>query len=72
MVKALVWTALIAMALLRHVQLLSCTGRLLSNVVAGLRIVLFTYRYVQDWFDQPFATPPDPGAVSQQQTLAFA
>jgi hypothetical protein len=71
-VKTQIWTALIAMLLLRHLQLLSRLGWSLLNLVALLRMNLFTHRDFQAWPDQPFATPPDPTEVPQQQAFAFA
>jgi hypothetical protein len=71
-VKTQIWTALIAMLLLRHLQLRSRLGWSLSNLVALLRMNLFTHRDLQAWLDQPFATPPDPTEVAQQHDLVFA
>ena len=70
-VKTQIWSALIAMLLLRHLQLLSRFGWSLSNLVALLRMNLFTHRNLQAWLDQPFATPPDPTAAPQQRALTF-
>ena len=71
-VKTQIWSALIAMLLLRHLQLLSRFGWSLSNLVALLRMNLFTHRDLQAWLDQPFATAPDLTAAPQQRTLAFS
>jgi hypothetical protein len=70
-VKTQIWTALIAMLLLRYLQLSSRFGWSLSNLVALLRMNLFTHRDLMAWLDQPFATPPNP-QDSPQATLAFA
>jgi hypothetical protein len=59
-VKTQIWTALIAMLLLRYLQLSSSFGWSLSNLVALLRMNLFTHRDLMAWLDEPFATPPDP------------
>jgi hypothetical protein len=59
-VKTQIWTALIAMLLLRYLQLSSRFGWSLANLVALLRMNLFTHRDLMAWLDQPFATPPDP------------
>lgn len=59
-VKTQIWTALIAMLLLRYLQLSSGYGWSLSNLVALLRMNLFTHRDLMAWLNQPFATPPDP------------
>lgn len=71
-VKTQIWTALIAMLLLRYLQLSSRFGWSLSNLVALLRMNLFTHRDLMTWLDAPFATPPDPQQPPAQTTLAFA
>jgi IS4 transposase len=53
-----IWTALIAMLLLKYLQLKSRLGWALSNLVALLRWNLFTYRDLWEWIDNPFETPP--------------
>ena len=70
-VKTQLWTALISMLLLRYLQLSSRFGWSLSNLVALLRMNLFTHRDLMAWLDKPFATPPDP-QDSPQAVLAFA
>jgi hypothetical protein len=64
-VKTQVWTALISMLILRFMQLKSRWGWSLSNLVALLRMNLFTHRDLWSWLDNPFTTPPDPGADPQ-------
>jgi len=59
-VKTQIWTALISMLLLRYLQLSSCFGWSLANLVALLRRNFFTHRDLMAWLDKPFATPPDP------------
>jgi hypothetical protein len=59
-VKTQIWTALIAMLLLRYLQMSSKFGWSLSNLVALLRMNLFTHRDLMAWLNQPFNTPPDP------------
>jgi hypothetical protein len=71
-VKTQIWCALISMLLLRYLQLRSRYGWSLSNLVALLRMNLFTHRDLQAWLDQPFAIPPDPDEVPHQAALAFA
>jgi len=71
-VKTQVWTALIAMLILRYLQLKSKFAWSLSNLVALLRMNLFTYRDLWAWLDEPFGTPPPSEALPQQQLLAFA
>ena len=69
-VKTQIWTALISMLLLRYLQLSSRWGWSLSNLVALLRLNLFTHRDLMTWLDDPFGTPPDP-QNAQQAELAF-
>jgi hypothetical protein len=69
-VKTQVWTALITMLLLRFMQLKSQWGWSMSNLVALLRMNLFTHRDLWAWLDNPFAEPPDtPGP--EQVAMAF-
>jgi len=69
--KTQIWTALISMLLLRYLQLSSRFGWSLSNLVALLRMNLFTHRDLMAWLDEPFAVPPDP-QDNPQTSLAFA
>ena len=64
-----IWTALIAMLMLRFLQLSSTWGWSLSNLVAMIRLNLFTYRHLRTWLDDPF-TPPDVGPLDLQLSLA--
>ena len=57
-VRIQIWTALIAMLLLKLMQFRSRWGWSLSNLVALLRWNLFTYRDLWAWLDDPFDTPP--------------
>jgi len=59
-VKIQVWTALIAMLILRFLQLGSQFKWSLSNLVALLRMNLFTHRDLWVWLNEPFETPPVP------------
>ena len=70
-VKTQIWTALISMLLLRYLQLSSRFGWSLANLVALLRMNLFTHRDLMAWLDKPFATPPGP-QDDPQGVLAFA
>jgi IS4 transposase len=63
--KVQVWTALIAMLLLKYLQLRSRFGWSLSNLVALLRMNLFTHRDLWAWLDQPFDGPPAVLTTSQ-------
>jgi IS4 transposase len=53
-VKIQIWTALIAMLLLRFLQLQSKFNWSLSNLVAMLRMNLFTHKELWAWLDNPF------------------
>jgi len=68
--KTQIWTALIAMLLLKYLQLRSRLNWALSNLVALLRWNLFTYRDLWTWLDNPFETPPLP-PMPEQLTLRF-
>ena len=70
-VKTQMWTALIAMLLLRYLQRSSRFGWSLANLVALLRMNLFTHRDLMAWLDKLFASPPDP-QDTPQALLAFA
>jgi len=54
-----IWTALIALLLLKYLQLKARFGWSLSNLVALLRMNLFVYRDVWAWINDPFTSPPD-------------
>lgn len=64
-VKSQIWTALIAMLLLRYLQLTSRFGWSLANLVALLRMNLFTHRDLTAWLAEPFGTPPHPQDSAQ-------
>jgi len=53
-----IWTALIAMLLLKWLHYLSKAKWSLSNLASMLRLNLFTHRDLRAWLDQPFSTPP--------------
>lgn len=53
-----IWTALIALLLLKYLQLKATFGWSLSNLIALLRMNLFVYRDVWPWLHDPFASPP--------------
>jgi hypothetical protein len=53
-----IWTALVALLLLKYLQLRARFGWSLSNLVALLRMNLFAYRDLWAWLDQPFTPPP--------------
>ena len=70
-VKTQIWTALISMPLLRYLQMSSRFGWGMANLVALLRMNLFTHRDLMLWIDEPFTVPPDPQELPEA-TLAFA
>jgi len=57
-VRTQIWTALIAVLVVRYLQFRSHFRWALSNLVALLRWSLFTYRNLWQWLDRPFQTPP--------------
>ena len=66
-----IWTALLALLLLKWLHHLSNAGWSLSNLASMLRLNLFTYRHLRDWLDDPFNTPPiEP--VPEQLALALS
>jgi hypothetical protein len=56
--KTQIWTALIAILLIRYLQFKSKYHLPLCRLVALLRLNLFSYRNLWDWLDDPFETPP--------------
>lgn len=59
-VRTQIWTALIAILILRYLQFKSQFRWALSNLVALLRWNLFSYRDLWEWINKPFQTPPEP------------
>ena len=57
-VQTQIWTALIAMLLVKSLQLKSTFDWSLSNLVALLRQQLFVYRDLVTWLNNPFQPPP--------------
>jgi hypothetical protein len=68
-VQSQIWTALIAIVLVRYLQLRSTWKWSLSNLVALLRCQLFVYRDLWKWINQPFQPPVDLDAP--QMSLVF-
>jgi len=69
--KIQLWTALIALLLLKYLQLKARFAWSLANLVALLRMNLFTYRDLWAWLDQPFEGPPELAEAPQQEVLAL-
>jgi hypothetical protein len=67
--KIQIWTALIALFLLKYLQLLVSYGWSLSNLVALLRQQLFVYRDLLAWLHQPLEPSPDPSPAATQLPL---
>jgi len=67
-VRLQIWTALIAVLVIRYLQFSSNFRWAVSNLVALLRWNLFSYRNLWEWLNRPFDTPPKP-AVDLQLTL---
>jgi hypothetical protein len=70
-VKIQIWTALIVMLILRFLQLRSKFHWSLANLVALLRMNLFTHRDLWAWLDKPFDVLPVL-YESEQLKLRFA
>ena len=66
-----IWTALIAMLLLRWMHHLSKAKWSFSNLASMLRLNLFTYRNLRRWLDNPVGTPPLV-PLTQQLSLALS
>lgn len=70
--KIQLWTALIAMLLLKYLQLKSKFAWSFSNLVALLRQQLFVYRDLWVWISKPFEAPPAVVGVHEaQMSLEF-
>jgi len=77
--KTQIWTALIAMLLLKYLKFRAQAGLSLANLVALLRWNLFTYRELTAWLADPYAAPPPepdppgpPGPVQLEFTFGTA
>ena len=66
-VQIQIWTALIAVLLVKLLQFSSSLKWALSNLIALLRWNLFTYRDLWKWLNAPFDTPP----LSAQEEQAW-
>jgi len=64
-----IWTALIAMLVVKYLQLRSSFGWSLSNLIALLRHQLFVYRDLMTWLNAPFQSPPQFPAIVQLPLL---
>jgi hypothetical protein len=60
-----IWTALIAMFVIKFLQLKARFGWSFSNLVYFLRMNLLVYRDLWDWLHNPFVAPPEPDPPQQ-------
>jgi hypothetical protein len=67
--KIQIWTALIAMLLLKYLKLRSKYHWSFSNMIALFRLNILTYKNLWIWIDCPFEAPPV--TQSDQLTLQF-
>jgi hypothetical protein len=70
-VRIQIWTALIAILLLKYLQMRSRIAWSLSNLVALLRMNLFVHRDLWKWIDEPYE-PPQPPLTNIQPVFDFA
>jgi hypothetical protein len=68
-VQTQIWTALIAMLLVKYLQLRSTFGWSLSNLIALLRQQLFVYRDLFTWLNDPYQAPAP--VYDSQMTLGI-
>jgi hypothetical protein len=68
-VKTQIWTALIAMLILKYLQMKSAFGWSLSNLAAMLRQQLFIFRDLWLWLNAPMEGPPAARAVGEQLSM---
>ncbi len=65
-VKTQIWTALIAMLILKYLQIKSSFGWSLSNLAALLRQQLFIFRDLWEWLNTPLEGPPAAKKLCEQ------
>ena len=70
-VKTQIWTALIAMLVLKYLQLKSSFGWSLSNLAALLRQQLFIFRDLWAWLNDPWNGPPAARQLCEQLPMAL-
>jgi IS4 transposase len=69
-VQVQIWIALLAMLLLKFLQLKSTWSWTLSNLAALLRFNLLTYRNLWTWLDAPYTHPAISPAPTQATLFA--
>jgi Domain of unknown function (DUF4372)/Transposase DDE domain len=67
-----IWTAMIAMLLIRFLQLQSKAAWSFSNLVYFLRMNLLVYRDLWGWLNDPFSTPPPSAQAPSPPQLDFS
>ena len=65
-VKTQIWTALIAMLILKFLQMKSSFGWSLSNLAALVRQQLFIFRDLWAWLNNPMEGPPAARQLGEQ------
>jgi IS4 transposase len=65
-VKTQTWTALIAMTILKYLQMKSSFAWSLSNIAALLRQQLFIFRSLWAWLNHPLEGPPAARQLAEQ------
>ena len=60
-----IWTALIAVLIVKYLQVTARFGWSFANLIALLRMNLFVHRDVWVWLNDPFASPPLPPEPTQ-------
>jgi IS4 transposase len=68
-VKTPIWTALLAMPILKYLQMKSSFGWSLYNMAALLRQQLFIFRDLWAWLNNPLAGPPAARQLGEQLPL---
>lgn len=61
-----IWTALIAILILKYMKAKSKISWSLANLVAMVRMNLLTYIDLWDWLDHPYFSPPIPDQAIQE------
>lgn len=60
-----IWTALIALLIVKYLQVTARFGWSFANLIALLRMNLFVYRDLWVWLNDPFTSPPLPPEPEQ-------
>jgi IS4 transposase len=68
-VRIQIWTALIAMLILRYLKLQASFNWSLSNLLALLRQQLFVHRDLWAWLNKPYEPPPGVADLPVQLSL---